>query len=88
MLGLNIESEIYHFVSFSDFTSQAEFWLDEYEDDTFEKQIEDILEQLTPLYKQLHAYVRYQLNKKYGDKVNLKKPIPMHLLGNMWGELK
>lgn len=67
--------------------SGADFWIDAYEDDTFEEQVEKIMDQLMPLYKQLHAYVRYKLHKKYGDIVDLKKPIPMHLLGNIWGML-
>ena len=33
------------------------------------------------------SYVRYKLNKVYGDDVvNITQPIPMHLLGNMWGQ--
>ena len=40
-----------------------------------------------PLYKQLHAYVRYQLLQKYGPTViDVTKPIPMHLLGNVWAQ--
>lgn len=38
-----------------DFQSGAEAWLDAYEDSTFEKQVESILEQLKPLYLQLHG---------------------------------
>jgi peptidyl-dipeptidase A len=66
-------------------TSGADSWLQIYEDETFEQQIDAILEQLMPLYKQLHGYVRHKLHEKYGHIVNVKKPIPMHLLGNMWG---
>jgi len=37
---------------------------------------------ILPLYKMLHAYVRFHLSKFYGeDKVELEKPIPAHLLG-------
>nr|ANW11475.1 Lol71 [Bichromomyia olmeca] len=69
------------------FKSGAESWLDEYEDETFEKQLEDIFAQIRPLYEQLHAYVRFRLREKYGDGVVSERgPIPMHLLGNMWGQ--
>lgn len=71
---------------FVDFTSGAEAWLDHYEDPTFEKQLGDVVEQLRPLYEQLHAYVRGKLQKKYGDVVSPTGSIPMHLLGNMWGQ--
>lgn len=48
--------------------------------------MENIFDQIRPLYQQLHAYVRYQLKLKYGDIVSETEPIPMHLLGNMWGQ--
>ena len=36
---------------------------------------------------QLHAYVRAKLRSHYGeDKVPKNKPIPAHLLGNMWAQ--
>ncbi|CAO1336402.1 unnamed protein product [Diamesa serratosioi] len=71
----------------NNFTSGAESWLDDYEDETFEGQVDSIMEQLMPLYNQLHGYVRFKLNEKYGnDIVDVSKPIPMHLLGNMWGQ--
>lgn len=61
-------------------------WLDEYDDSTFEQQLESIFEEIQPLYQQLHAYARHELRKKYGDLVSEKGPIPMHLLGNMWAQ--
>lgn len=72
---------------FSDFTSEAEAWLDAYEDETFEQQVDEAIEAIRPLYQQLHAYVRYKLRQYYGEElVSEKGPIPMHLLGNMWGQ--
>lgn len=38
-----------------DFKSGAEYWLSYYEDDNFESNMELILNQLMPLYQQLHA---------------------------------
>lgn len=70
-----------------DYTSGAEDWLSEYEDDTFEQQLESIFDEIRPLYEELHGYVRWRLRKVYGnDVVSEKGPIPMHLLGNMWGQ--
>lgn len=68
------------------FMSNAEDWLNEYEDKTFEQQCEAVLEQLKPFYEQIHAYVRFELRKKYKDIVTEKGPIPAHLLGNMWAQ--
>lgn len=35
----------------------------------------------------LLSYVRYKLNQVHGDDiVNITQPIPIHLLGNMWGQ--
>lgn len=68
------------------FKTNAEMWLWEYEDDTFEEQVNAVLDQIKPLYKQLHAYVRFELRKKYGDIVPEKGPIPMHLTTNMWAQ--
>lgn len=48
---------------------------------------EALWQQLKPLYLQLHAYVRRELRKKYGESVVSKDgPIPAHLLGNMWAQ--
>jgi len=44
-------------------------------------------EQVKPLYDELHCHVRATLSEHYGaDKVPLDKPIPAHLLGNMWAQ--
>ncbi|KAH0627017.1 hypothetical protein JD844_002377, partial [Phrynosoma platyrhinos] len=63
------------------------FWRSLYETPTFEADLESIWHQLQPLYFNLHAYVRRALYRKYGaDHINLKGPIPAHLLGNMWAQ--
>src|SRR5688572_27731958 len=42
---------------------------------------------MQPLYKELHCYTRNKLQQKYGaDKVPSGRPIPAHLLGNMWAQ--
>ena len=43
--------------------------------------------QVKPLYGSLHCYVRGKLQKTYGaERVPDGKPIPAHLLGNMWAQ--
>jgi len=55
--------------------------------DDFAKEEDRLWEQLKPLYLSLHAYVRGQLRKKYGDGlVPANGPIPAHLLGNIWAQ--
>ena len=44
-------------------------------------------QQVRPLYEALHCHVRARLAEHYGtDLVPLDKPIPAHLLGNMWAQ--
>ncbi|KAJ8264684.1 hypothetical protein GJAV_G00152490 [Gymnothorax javanicus] len=63
------------------------FWRSLYETPTFEQDLEKLWKELEPLYLELHAYVRRALYKKYGPtRINLKGPIPAHLLGNMWAQ--
>lgn len=70
----------------NNFTSGAEAWLNEYEDPTMEQQMVEIFKEIRPLYQQIHAYVRHALRKKYGNLVPEQGLIPMHILGNMWGQ--
>lgn len=65
----------------NNFTNTAEYWVESYETADFKEQIEELWQQIRPLYLQIHAYVRHQLRKKYGDVVSEKGPIPAHLLG-------
>lgn len=70
----------------NNFTSNAEYWLESFETADIKQQIEELWQQVRPLYLQIHAYVRHQLKKKYGAIVSEKGPIPAHLLGNMWAQ--
>jgi len=55
--------------------------------DDFANELDRLWGQVKPLYDDLHCYVRGELGKKYGeDKVPQDKPIPAHLLGNMWAQ--
>jgi peptidyl-dipeptidase A len=53
----------------------------------FEVETERLWTQVKPLYDGLHCYARGQLQEKYGSElVPDGKPIPAHLLGNMWAQ--
>jgi peptidyl-dipeptidase A len=55
--------------------------------DAFAAELDRLWNQVKPLYNALHCHVRAKLNEKYGDQVvPLDKPIPAHLLGNMWAQ--
>ncbi|MEI6893362.1 MAG: M2 family metallopeptidase [Colwellia sp.] len=55
--------------------------------DDFAKELDRLWGQVKPLYDDLHCYVRSELGEVYGiDKVPQNKPIPAHLLGNMWAQ--
>jgi peptidyl-dipeptidase A len=54
--------------------------------DAFAREVDRLWTQVEPLYKSLHAYVRWKLRAKYGDAVPANGPIPAHLLGNLWAQ--
>lgn len=55
--------------------------------DEFAKELDRLWGQVKPLYDDLHCYVRSELGETYGvDNVPQDKPIPAHLLGNMWAQ--
>jgi len=71
------------------FADAGALWRSNYDmpPDQLAKEADRLWEQLRPLYLSLHAYVRGQLRKKYGNElVPLNGPIPAHLLGNLWSQ--
>lgn len=71
------------------FNDLSEVWLAGYDAPAaeFQAEIKALWNELKPLYDSLHCYVRAKLSEKYGaDVVPLDKPIPAHLLGNMWAQ--
>jgi len=55
--------------------------------DAFAAEVDRLWMQVKPLYDALHCYVRWNLTKKYGAGVVAPgKPIPAHLLGNIWAQ--
>ena len=47
----------------------------------FQDIVDQSLEDLMPLYKQLHAYVRGRLCELYPGRFDCNGPIPAHILG-------
>jgi peptidyl-dipeptidase A len=71
------------------FADAGALWRSNYDmaPDELTKEADRLWEQLRPLYESLHAYVRGQLRKKYGNEiVPARGPIPAHLLGNIWSQ--
>jgi peptidyl-dipeptidase A len=69
------------------FADAGAMWRSNYDmpADEFTREAARLWDQVKPLYSQLHCYVRGKLQKKYGaERVPDGKPIPAHLLGNMW----
>lgn len=67
----------------------ADMWKSHYDMPVkdFEVSADNLWQQVQPLYKELHCYVRDKLSDHYGqDKVQPNAPIPAHLLGNMWAQ--
>lgn len=68
------------------YTDTGDQWRQKYETTQMESIVKDLYNQIEPLYKQLHAYVRRKLYEVYGpDIISLRGPLPGHLLGDMWG---
>jgi peptidyl-dipeptidase A len=71
------------------FANMGDMWRAGYDmpPEQFEKETDRLWQQVKPLYDDLHCYVRAQLQRTYGKgKVPDGKPIPAHLLGNMWAQ--
>ena len=55
--------------------------------EAFAAEVDRLWGQVKPLYDALHCYVRRRLTEKYGAAVVPPgKPIPIQLLGNLWGQ--
>jgi peptidyl-dipeptidase A len=66
-----------------------DLWFSKYDmpADEFLEETDSVWEEVKPLYDALHCHVKSQLNAHYGDEVvPLDGPLPVHLMGNMWGQ--
>jgi peptidyl-dipeptidase A len=71
------------------FGNVRDLWLSKYDlpSDQMVAEVDRLWEQVSPLYEELHCYVRTRLNEKYGNTVvPLGQPIRADLLGNMWAQ--
>ena len=71
------------------FKDTGAMWRSKYdmEPDAFAAEMERLWQQVKPLYDSLYIYTRRKLSEKYGKEVVAEdKPIPAHLLGNMWAQ--
>jgi peptidyl-dipeptidase A len=71
------------------FKDTGAMWRSKYdmEPDAFAAEMERLWQQVKPLYDSLYTYTRRKLSEKYGKEVVAEdKPIPAHLLGNMWAQ--
>jgi peptidyl-dipeptidase A len=71
------------------FKDTGALWRSKYDMDpeAFAAEMERLWQQVKPLYDSLYTYTRRKLSEKYGPAVVAKdKPIPAHLLGNMWAQ--
>jgi len=71
------------------FSDTGAMWRSGYDmpPEQFAAETERLWQEVKPLYLALHTYVRSQLNKKHGGKVQpATGPIRADLLGNMWAQ--
>ncbi|CAH2267102.1 jg8363 [Pararge aegeria aegeria] len=71
----------------NNFTDASAYWMFPYETLSLRQEVEEVWEQVKPLYDLLHAYVRRRLREAYGpERISRSAPIPAHILGDMWGQ--
>ena len=71
------------------FADLGELWRTGYDmpPNEFNEELDQVWDQVKPLYESLHCHVRAELSDEFGSAVvPLEEPIPAHLLGNMWGQ--
>ena len=67
----------------------SDLWFSKYDmpADEFLNETDRVWDEVKPLYDALHCHVRAKLNDHYGDDViPITGPLPVHMLGNMWGQ--
>ena len=63
------------------YTDTGDSWRAWYEDENFEETVDKIWDEVSGLYKKIHAHVRHTLFTKYGEEyVKNGELIPAHLL--------
>jgi len=92
---VDLKNEASRLNGFEDYGAYWRYNYETLEEDTKYKYTRDdlladsraIYEQILPLYKELHAYVRAKLMNvtSYSSHIDPEGPLPAHLLGDMWG---
>ncbi|MGI0070641.1 MAG: M2 family metallopeptidase [Thermoplasmata archaeon] len=95
-VGRTIRAEFARYVDLANrgsrelgFEDTGAMWRSKYDmpPDDFMREVERLWQQVEPLYRSLHTYVRHRLLERYGpDRVPASGPLPAHLLGNMWAQ--
>ncbi|KAM5273376.1 LOW QUALITY PROTEIN: angiotensin-converting enzyme-like protein Ace3 [Ctenodactylus gundi] len=71
-------------VQLNGYKDMGPLWRAKYKSDTLEQDLEQLYQELWPLYLNLHAYVHRALYRHYGPQlINVQGPVPAHLLGNI-----
>ncbi|XP_032666205.1 angiotensin-converting enzyme-like [Odontomachus brunneus] len=68
------------------YTDVGAYWREEFEIPNLESVFEEMYRRVKPLYRLLHAVVRFQLARLYPNVVDTSQAIPAHLLGNLWSQ--
>ncbi len=71
------------------FDDLSDLWFSKYDmpAEEFLSETDKVWDEVRPLYDALHCHVRAELNEYYGDDVVPSSgALPVHLLGNMWGQ--
>ena len=71
------------------FDDLSDLWFSKYDmpAEEFLSETDRVWDEVRPLYDALHCHVRAELNEYYGDDVVPSSgALPVHLLGNMWGQ--
>jgi len=75
------------FFKYLDFTNAAEYWMFPYDSVNFRNDIEQVWEEILPLYELLHSFVRKKFRDFYGpDKISKNAPLPEHIFGSVNGQ--
>ncbi|XP_066598720.1 angiotensin-converting enzyme-like isoform X2 [Prorops nasuta] len=62
----------------------GESWREALDLPDLESFVDNIYEKIKPLYRLLHGVLRFRLAKIYPGIIDISRPIPAHLLGNLW----
>ena len=71
------------------FDGLSDLWFSKYDmpAEEFLADTDRVWDEVRPLYEARHCHVRSKLNEEYGDDVvPIDGPLPVHVLGNMWGQ--